>query len=61
MTPTEQIDALLNLVDPDRTPDLKQGQRLKVLGLAVTRGKGFWPSQAGWNLLGDRGRAFDVN
>ena len=51
MTPAEQIEALLDIVDDSRDARPETSQKLKVLGLAQTRGKGFWPTQAGWNLL----------
>ncbi|GAD60522.1 hypothetical protein [Brevundimonas abyssalis] len=58
MTDAERVDALLDLVDPDRTEDRARSARLMVLGLAERTGRGHRPTIAGWNLLGDRGRAF---
>ena len=59
MTDADRIEALLDITDPDRTDSVEASQRLVVLGLVESRGKGFWPTTAGWNLLGDRGRRFD--
>lgn len=59
MTDEERIEALLDLVDPDRTPVAEAGDRLIVLGLARRAGRSVAPTTAGWNLMGDRGRAFD--
>lgn len=62
MTDTDRMEALLNIVDDQRTETREQSEALMVLGYVKRRGKtGFWPTQAGWNFLGDRGRAFDVN
>ena len=59
MTDPQRIDALLDLVDPQRTPDSDTGNKLVVLGLAQRAAKGVCrPTNAGWALLGDRGRAF---
>lgn len=60
MTDAYRIEALLDLVDETRTAKPDQSQQLAVLGLAERRGRGFWPTNAGWILLGDRGRAFDA-
>lgn len=60
MNDADRIDALLDLVDPDRADNAEKTRRLVVLGLAERRGKGFWPTNAGWNLLGDLGREFDI-
>lgn len=59
MTDADKIEALLDLVDEARTADRDRSETLVVLGYAVRRGKGYWPSQAGWNFLGERGRPFD--
>jgi len=59
MTDEDRIEALLDIVDETRTADRARSETLVVLGYAVRRGKGYWPSNAGWNCLGDRGRAFD--
>ena len=60
MTETDQIEALLNIVDETRDARREDSERLVVLGYAERRGKaGFWPTNAGWNLLGDRGRPFN--
>ena len=62
MTESERLEALLNIVDNQRSESRGQSEALVVLGYAKRRGKtGFWPTQAGWNCLGDRGRPFDVN
>lgn len=58
MIDADRIEALLDLVDETRTEQISQTQKLVVLGLAERRGKGFWPTNAGWNLLGERGRSF---
>ena len=59
MTDEERIDALLNLVDPGRADNVSRGPELVVLGLAETTGKtGHRPTNAGWVLIGNRGRAF---
>ena len=61
MTDAERIEALLDLVDPDRSPQSDRGQQLAVLGLATLgpKGKGpYRPTSAGWALMGDKGRAF---
>lgn len=62
MTDDERIDALLDLIDPERLPVESRGPQLAVLGLAVQAPKGgFRPTTAGWSLLGARGRAFRSN
>ena len=59
MTDAQRIEALLDLVDPTRKPEAGQGQALAVLGLAEAVGRsGYRPTNAGWALLGDRGRTF---
>ncbi len=59
MTDDERIDALLDLVDPARNATTKRGPELAVLGLAEAAGKGgYRPTNAGWVLVGNRGRAF---
>ncbi|GEC01804.1 hypothetical protein [Brevundimonas diminuta] len=60
MTDAERIEALLDLVDPDRTANPDALQRLAVLGLAEPTRKGFQPTSAGWVVMGDRGRPFDT-
>lgn len=60
MTDADRIEALLDIVDELRSENLSQSQKLHVLGLVERKGKGFWPTNAGWFVLGDRGRAFDV-
>lgn len=59
MNDAERIEALLDLVDPDRPPAESRGPQLAVLGLAAAMPKGgFRPTRAGWSLLGDKGRPF---
>lgn len=58
MTDAEQLDALLDLVDPERTQDPDATARLTVLGLAERHGKTVRPTNAGCVVLGDRGRPF---
>jgi predicted HTH transcriptional regulator len=62
MTDAERIEALLDLVDPARAATVNRGRELAVLGLAepTTKG-GYRPTNAGWVLMGDRGRAFQPN
>ena len=60
MTDPERIEALLDLVDSAREERPEASRALSVLGLVERRGKGFWPTTAGWTLLSDRGRAFDI-
>lgn len=61
MTDAERTEALLNLVDEARSEVRAQSEELVVLGYAERRGKNdFWPTNAGWNVLGDRGRPFDL-
>ena len=60
MTDPERIEALLDIVDDTRSEQPEVSQALVVIGLAERRGKGFWPTTAGWTLLSDRGRQFDV-
>lgn len=60
MTDAERIEALLDIVDETRPESRDQSEKLAVLGYAERRGKrGYWPTRAGWNFLGDRGRLFD--
>lgn len=61
MTDPDRIEALLDLVDPEREAPTSQGSALAVLGLAeeVARGR-YRPTRAGWALLGDKGRAFQT-
>lgn len=59
MTDAERIEALLDLVDPARVVDVNRGPELTVLGLAEAVAKGgYRPTNAGWVLIGNRGRAF---
>ena len=59
MNDAERIEALLDLVDPDRPPADSRGPELVVLGLAIAMPKGgHRPSRAGWGVLGDKGRQF---
>ena len=62
MTDADRIEALLDIVDPERTERPDQSEKLSIQGYVERRTKNrFWPTNAGWNLLGDRGRAFDIN
>ena len=59
MTDADRIEALLDLVDPERANASPRASELAVLGLAVRSAKGtFQPTRAGWALLGDKGRAY---
>ena len=59
MTDGERIEALLDLVDPARAGGVTRSPELVVLGLAESAGKaGHRPTNAGWVLIGNRGRAF---
>ena len=59
MTDPERIDALLDMVDPDRVANVGRGPELAVLGLAVAKPRGgYQPTNAGWVMIGNRGRAF---
>lgn len=59
MTDPERVEALLDLVDPDRTATPNRGPQLAVLGLAAAKPRGgYEPTNAGWVLIGNRGRAF---
>ena len=60
MTDADRIDALLDLVDPERAPLEGRGAQLTVLGLAsASARKGVYrPTNAGWVLLGEQGRRF---
>jgi len=59
MTDPERVEALLDLVDPQRAGAANRGAELMVLGLAVARSKGgYAPTNAGWVMIGNRGRAF---
>ena len=60
MTNEELIEALLDIVDAERSDRVENSEKLVVLGYAERRTKGFWPTNAGWNFLGQRGRAFDL-
>lgn len=60
MTDADRIEALLNIVDETRAQSRDESEKLVVLGFVERRGKsGFTPTNAGWNLMSDRGRAFD--
>ena len=60
MTDAERIEALLDIVDDTRPESRDQSEKLAVLGFVERRGKNkFWPTTAGWNLMGDRGRVYD--
>lgn len=60
MTDADRIEALLHIVDETRTENRDESEKLVVLGFAERQGKnGFWPTNAGWNRMGDRGRAYD--
>ncbi|WP_426042823.1 hypothetical protein [Brevundimonas sp. TWP2-3-4b1] len=62
MTDPERVEALLNMVDPARAAAPSRGPELAVLGLAVAKAKGgYMPTNAGWVLIGNRGRAFQPN
>lgn len=62
MTDADRTEALLDIVDETRAENRDQSEKLVVLGYAARRGKnGYWPTNAGWNFLGDRGRPFDVS
>ncbi|WEK56785.1 MAG: hypothetical protein P0Y52_09505 [Candidatus Brevundimonas phytovorans] len=62
MTEAERINALLDIVDGDRTQDAETSAKLVVLGLAERSGKPvkLRPTNAGWNLMGQLGRPFRV-
>lgn len=60
MTDADRLEALLDIVDATRSENRERSEQLAVLGYVARRGrKGFWPTNAGWNFLGERGRAFD--
>lgn len=62
MTDADRIEALLDIVDPERTESLELSEQLAVHGFVERRAKKrFWPTNAGWNLMGDQGRTFDTN
>jgi hypothetical protein len=59
VTEAERIEALLDLVDGERSESAGRSAQLTVLGLVERTGRsGYRPTTAGWNLLGERGRAF---
>lgn len=59
MNDADRIEALLDLIDPERPPTDSRGPELVILGLAVAMPKGgHRPTNAGWGLLGSRGRPF---
>ncbi|WP_231379075.1 MULTISPECIES: hypothetical protein [Brevundimonas] len=50
---------MLDLVDAERSESADRSAQLTVLGLVERVGRnGYRPTTAGWNLLGERGRAF---
>lgn len=55
------MEALLDIVDETRSENRDHSETLVVLGYAERRRNGFWPTTAGWNFLGDRGRPFDLS
>jgi len=61
MTDADRIEALLDIVDETRPENRDHSETLVVLGYAERRRNGFWPTTAGWNFLGDRGRPFDLS
>ena len=62
MTDPERVEALLDMVDPARATAPSRGPELAVLGLAVAKSRGgYQPTNAGWVLIGNRGRAFQPN
>lgn len=62
MTDADRIEALLDIVDASRTESRERSEALAVLGYVARRGRmGFWPTNAGWNFLGDLGRRFDLS
>ena len=61
MNDTDRIEALLDLVDETRSADADVSQQLVVLGLAERRGRAVLPTNAGWSLMGDRGRVFEAS
>ena len=62
MNDADRIDALLDLIDPERNPAEGKGAKLAVYGLAKPGLKGrYRPTVAGWSLLGEKGRAFRTN
>jgi hypothetical protein len=59
MTDTERFEALMDLVDPARAGNPDRGRELTVLGLAKAAPKGgYRPTNAGWVVIGNTGRAF---
>lgn len=61
VTHDQSVEALLDIVDKDRTATEANSAQLVVLGLAVRHPKrGYSPTNAGWNVMGQRGRAFDT-
>lgn len=61
MIDADSIEALLDIVDETRAERQDLSEQLVVRGLAERRGRnGYWPTTAGWNLMGDRGRQFDL-
>lgn len=59
MSDADHVEALLDIVDESRPANPEAGPRLAVFGLAeLTDKKRYQPTNAGWVLLGARGRAF---
>ena len=61
MIDADAVEALLDLVDPDRRDDVNRTGRLIVLGLAERQGRTIRPTRAGWFLMGEAGRPFDLD
>ncbi|WP_420469981.1 hypothetical protein [Brevundimonas sp. FT23042] len=59
MNDADRIEALLDIVDPERIADAARSDQLVVLGLAEKHGRTVRPTAAGWNLMSDAGRTFD--
>lgn len=54
MPDADRIEALLDIVDQTRAEVRARNEQLVVPGYAERRGKNrFWPTNAGWNFLGD--------
>lgn len=59
MTDAERFDALMDLVDPARVGNPSRGPELTVLRLAEVAPKGgHRPTNTGWVVIGNQGRAF---
>jgi hypothetical protein len=62
MTDADLLEALLDIVDETRAESRDQSEKLVVFGYVERRGRnGFWPTNAGWNFLGESGRPFDIS